>query len=270
MRMLLASCLAVVCLASGCAHHAVDIDVNPPIVPPAMPQQSLAIVPLNERSAAPMLSSGFHDDLKAAIRRTQVYQVIDYSGPWPVASSRPMPGEAIDLRLLVTDIQKTCPSAFTLLYEVTQITPVKPLKLGVRVMLIRSADGVVVLDYDGVWDAPTGPPAPIPRGGWFGWILPPIVPPHDPITEISPRVLGQTASRDIALMLMAPASGTSSAAGTSSPPQTLPPEWTIAVPAEPASVPFTPPAITPPVPGLTPEGTVPPAAPPAPNYEAIE
>jgi len=265
MRIVFALALAGVLAAPGCAHHAVDIDVTPPIVPPAVPQQSLAIVPLNERAAAPMLSGGFHDDLKAAIRRTQVYQVIDYSGPWPVAASRPLPGEAIDLRRLVADVQKTCPSAFTLLYEVTQITTVKPLKLGVRVMLLRTADGVVVLDYDGVWDAPAGPPPPIPREGWLGWLLPPIIPPHDPISEISPRSLGQTASRDIALMLTNPASpaGVMTASGPAGPPANDPqewPEWSTSVPAGPPaqSMMFEPPTAPPPL-----------AAPPAPGIPEL-
>lgn len=270
MKAFIASLLAGLVLASGCAHHAVDLDVNPPIVPPAVPQQSLAIVPLNERAAGPMLSGAFHDDLKAAIRRTQVYQVIDYSGPWPAGCSRPTPGEAIDLRMLIADVQKTCPSAFTLLYEVTQITPVKPLKLGVRVMLLRSADGAVVLDYDGVWDAPTGPPAPIPRGGWLGWILPPIVPPHDPITEISPRVLGQTASRDIALMLTNAGSGIPSGGGPAATPETFPQEWTTSVPVAPAAVPFTQPVAVPAIPGAAAQAPAPPAAQPPTNYEFIE
>ncbi len=191
---------AVVIALVGCAHHAVDIEVTPPILPPATPQQTLAVVPLNDRAGA-MVTTAFHDDLKAAIRRTQGFQVTDYGGPWPAACARPMPGQPIDLRQLVSEIQRVCPSDHTLLYEVTQMSPIRPLKLGVRVMMIRSADGSVVLDYDGVWEGPVAPPAPIPRGGVLGWFLPPIIPPHDPLSEVSPRILGQTASRDIALML---------------------------------------------------------------------
>ena len=192
--------VAATIMAVGCAHHAVDIETTPPIVPPAVPQQTLAVVPLNDRSGA-LVTGAFHDDLKAAIRRTQGFQIIDYGGPWPASCGRPMPGQAVDLRHLVTEIQRVCPSDQTLLYEVTQISAVRPIKLGVRVMMIRSADGAAVLDYDGVWEGPVAPPAPVPRPGLLGWFLPPIIPAHDPLSEVSPRILGQTASRDIALML---------------------------------------------------------------------
>jgi hypothetical protein len=184
----------------GCAHHAIDIEVTPPIVPPAVPQQTLAVVPLNNRPG-PFVTGAFHDDLKGAIRQTQGFQIIDYGGPWPAACSQPMPGQSIDLRQLVAEIQRVCPSDHTLLYEVTQVSPVRPIRIGVRTVMIRSADGAVVLDYDGVWEGPVAPPTPIPRGGVLGWILPPIVPAHDPLSEVSPRILGQRASRDIALML---------------------------------------------------------------------
>lgn len=249
-RTLVAAVIAVI--LAGCAHHGVDIDMTPPIIPPAIPQQTLAVVPLNDRSGA-LVAAVFHDDLKGAIRQTQGFQVIDYGGPWPASCGRPMPGQPVDLRRLVAEIQQVCPSDHTLLYEVTQVSPVRPIRLGVRVMMIRSGDGSVVLDYDGVWEGPVAPPAPIPRGGVVGWFLPPIIPPHDPLSEVSPRILGLRASRDIALMLTGAGAPPPPAPppvdnGTQQDPGLAPPEFatpdSLVVPSAPAA-PLIPPSAPP-------------------------
>lgn len=190
--------LLPLCLLAGCLHHAFMTVEPPPRNPPPPRQATLALVPLNDQNA-PQFSTGFfHEALTAAIRRTEGFQVLDYTGPWPDACRRPFPGTAVDLRLLVADIQRTCPSELVAMYEVTQLKTVRPMRIGLRVVLVRTSDNAALLDYDGVWDGPDGPPDPIPRPGLLRYLLPPVALPHDPLDEISPQRLSERAARDVA------------------------------------------------------------------------
>ena len=190
--------LLPLCLLAGCLHHAFVTVEPPPRNPPPPRQSTLALVPLNDQNSPPFSTGFFHEALTAAIRRTEGFQVLDYTGPWPDTCRRPFPGSAVDLRLLVTDIQRTCPSELVAMYEVTQLKTVRPMRIGLRVVLVRTSDNAALLDYDGVWDGPDGPPAPIPRPGLLRYLLPPVALPHDPLDEISPQRLSERAARDVA------------------------------------------------------------------------
>jgi hypothetical protein len=234
----------------GCVHPPVVVIETPPILPPAQPQQTVMIVPLSSTFKPYPMAGMFHEDLKAALRRTQCFQILDAGAPWPTSCTRPRPGDPIDLRQVAADLQRRCPSTYSILYEITQLTSVRPMKFGVRVLVIRTADGSAVVDYDGVWDAPTGPPPPPRRTGFLWWAKCEPIVAYDPLMEVSPRILGQTAARDIALML--------SMADHS--------QWATANCAAPSGFIISNPVPTPPVESTATEGTVvpePPSPPPA-------